>query len=173
MRKKWLILGFSLLVIINVSALATMGYHRWCRYRTECQYRKNRLEETTFYLQIGLSDDQVERMKVCRHAFLSKADRISLDLREKRIELADLLFASEPDSERIQIALTQINGMQAELQKGVIAYLLDGKRLLTQEQQERFFSIIRNRILLDTGHHLRNGLDPLENSCDIKCQEKK
>jgi Spy/CpxP family protein refolding chaperone len=171
MRKKWLILGFSLLVIINLSALATLGYHRWCRYRAECQYRRNRLEENTFYQQIAISEDQIKKMKVCRQSFLSRTDRISSGLREKRIELVDLLIAAEPDIERIHILLTHIDSLQAELQKGVISYLLEGKRLLTPEQQKEFFTIIKNRILLDTGHHLGNGLDPMETSCDVKCQE--
>lgn len=173
MRKKWIIFGISLLVIINLSALATMGYHRWCRYRVECRYRKIQLEEKTFYQQLSLSNDQIEKMKTCRQSFLTQADQINSVLHQKRSELVDLLITSEPDSERIHIVLNHIDSMQAELHKSVIYYLLKEKELLTPEQQEKFFSIIKERILQDGRHHQVNGLDPLENGCNVKCQEAK
>ena len=173
MRRKWITLGVSLLVIINLSALATMGFHRWCRYRAECRHRKSLMEEKSFYQQLALSDDQIEKMKSRRHAFLAQADRIGSLLHEKRIELVDLLMSPEPDSGNIHTLLAHIDSMQAELQRSLIHYLLKEKEMLTPEQQEKFFSIIKERILSDTDHHPANGLDPLEDNCKRNCLEAK
>lgn len=170
MKKKLIILGISLLVIINLSALATIGYHRWFRHGEKGHNEGRHSEESYLHQQLSLSKSQAEKMKTLRESFHLQSDKISSVLLERRTELVELLMASEPDSEKINDALREIDSMQSELQKQVIYYLLKEKEILTPEQQRKFFSIIKERLLRESSHHQTNGLDPMENSSNSNCQ---
>ncbi|MFH1941453.1 MAG: periplasmic heavy metal sensor [bacterium] len=170
MKKRFIIFGISLLFIINLSAVSTIGYHRWCRYRSECTYRESLTGETAFYEQLSLSEKQIETINPIRHAFLARADRMNSSLCEKRTELLDCLKSAEPDSQKINAVLGQIDSMQADLQKNVIHCLLKEKQILTTEQQQRLFSIIKERMLKCTTHQQTSEFNPfIEDQCENEC----
>ena len=171
MKRKLIILGISLLVVINLSALATIGYHRWFGHGEKGHHERRHSEESYLYQQLSLSKSQAEKIKSLRESFHLQTDKISSALLKSRTELVELLMASEPDSENINEALREIDSMQSELQKKVIYYLLKEKEILTPEQQQKFFSIIKERLLREACHHQTNGLDPMENSSNSNCQK--
>ena len=70
-------------------------------------------------------------------------------------------MASEPDRPKIAAVRSEIDSLQAELQKQVIDHLLTEKKILTEEQQQKFFSIIRERLIEEEGHHQTNGFIPM------------
>ena len=171
MKRKLIIFGISLLVIINLSSLATIGYHRCFRKGEECPKESKHPEESYLQQQLSLTKSQAEEMKTLRDSFYLQSNKISSDLLERRTELVELLMASEPDTEKINEALSEIDSKQAELQKKVINYLLEEKEILTQEQQQKFFSIIKERLLREASHHQANGLDPIEDNSNFNCQK--
>lgn len=167
MKRKLIILGILLLVVINLSALATIGYHRCFHNGGKCNHSENN------YLcqELSLSKPQVEKMETICNSFQFQADKTSSALLKKRIELVDHLTAVEPDSEKINVALKEIESMQSELQKQVIFYLLlKQKEILNPDQQQKFFSIIKERLLREAKHHQTNGLNPIENNCNSNHQ---
>lgn len=170
MKRKLIIFGISLLVIINLSSLATIGYHRCFRKGEECPKESKHPEESYLHQQLSLTKSQAEKMKTLRDSFYLQSTIISSDLLERRTELVELLMASEPDIEKINEALSEINSKQAELQKKVINYLLEEKEILSPEQQQEFFLIIKERLLHEACKHKTNGFGPTENNGRSTCQ---
>jgi Spy/CpxP family protein refolding chaperone len=65
----------------------------------------------------------------------------SLEVTRKK--LMDELSGDEPDRDKLDSLAEEIGSLQAELQKKMIGHLLEGKSLLTPEQQKKFFSLFR------------------------------
>jgi len=165
MKKVYLIIVMSLLLIINISALATLGYHRYFASKTTvpvcCQSGEDYL-----YQQLALSGSQIEQMKVIKSSFQVQAEGISRQLFPKRAELVELLKISTPDSLRISQLLQEIGVLQTELQQQVIQSVLKQKAILNAEQQERFFALLGQRLIYESRCQHANGLNSLEHNCN-------
>ena len=145
MKRKLVILGVILLVAINVSVLATIGY-RWkcpsegkiCDRHVPCEYLCE---------QLSLSDSQKQKMEIFRKTFDEKTDKIRKDLRHKRNELVELLKESYLDRQKIDSLIKEIAFAQMELEKEVIDHILQEKEILTPEQQKKFIDLIKRCLL--------------------------
>ena len=122
MKKKFLYIALGLLITINLTAFATLTYHRCCGDQSKCE----RMEEqgSFLYKELSLTDSQIEEIKIIRKDFHSYADSISLILNVKRSKLMDLMADANPDMDKINSQLNETNNIQASLQKYVIQYLL-------------------------------------------------
>jgi Spy/CpxP family protein refolding chaperone len=144
MKRKLIILGAILLIAINVSVLATIGYRWKCGQSGEmCQgcppgeYLRQ---------QLSLSDSQKQRMEALRKEFDEKSLKIRETLNYKRNELVELLSLSQTDSYKIDNLAKEIGMAQTELEKEVVNHLLQEKKILTPEQQKRFLDLIQKRL---------------------------
>ena len=140
MKKKLLIWVIGLLSIVNIAALATIGYHRLCYYK-ERHHEIRHTQRDFLHRELTLSDTQAEQIKILKESFHSNANPIRASLRTKREQLLQLLTAAESDRAKINIVQSEIDSLQAELQKLVIDHLLDERKILTIEQQSKFFSL--------------------------------
>lgn len=161
MKKKLITWGIILLTLVNISALGTIAYHRFS-HRGERHHENQHGRRDFLHRELALSDTQAEQMKVLKESFHSDANPIRTVLRTKREQLLQLLTAAESDRAKIGSVQSEIDSLQAELQKLVIDHLLDEKRILTPEQQSRFFSIIRERLMMEASHHEQNSLTPID-----------
>ncbi len=160
MKRKLLIWGIALLTVVNVAALATIGYHRLCSNRE--RHHENRHAQRDFlHRELALSDTQAEQMKLLKEKFQLNVNPIRTALRTNQEQLIELLTAAAPHRSKIDSVQKEIDSLQAELQKMVIDHLLGQKEILTPEQQFKFFSIIRERLLMEEAHHGQNGLAPI------------
>lgn len=153
MKKKMIIFGIILLVAINLSALVTMGYNKWCAHHgrgceveRRCELGLMYSPRCFLYRHLSLSESQVEEMELLGESFDQKVIPLRAELNEKREQLVKMLMESEPNREEINVKLSEIDSLQAELQKGVINHLLQVKGVLTPEQQENFSSLILERL---------------------------
>ena len=89
-----------------------------------------------------LTENQRARLQEIRRVFLPKVEAIRQDMRLKRAELAELLFAEPSDRIRIYAVAESIIGRQSELEHEVIEHILEEKELLTASQKQRFYEII-------------------------------
>ena len=89
-----------------------------------------------------LTEPQRVRLQEIRRVFLPKVEGIREDMRLKRTELAELLFAEPPERMRIYEVAETIIGRQSELEHGVIEHILEEKELLTPSQKRKFYEII-------------------------------
>ena len=60
-----------------------------------------------------------------------------------RRSLFALMGADFPDSKAIETTIAEINGVQEEIQKMVVAHMLQFKSLLDKAQQKKFFDLIQ------------------------------
>jgi Spy/CpxP family protein refolding chaperone len=108
--------------------------------------RKIRERKTNIkgYLDLipDLTGDQRAQLQEIRRVFFPKVEGIRQDMRLKRAELAELLFAEPTDRTRIYEVAENIAGRQSELEHEVIEHILEEKELLTPSQKQRFYEII-------------------------------
>lgn len=161
MKKKIFIWGIVLLTVVNVVALGTIAYHRF-GHVGECDHENKHDRRDFLHQELVLSDAQAEQMKVLKESFQSNTNPIRAALRIKREQLLQLLTAAKSDRAKIDSVQSEIDSLQAELQRLVIDHLLDEKKILTPEQQSRFFSIIRERLMMEESQHEQNGLVPID-----------
>jgi len=145
MKRKFIILGVILLIAINVSVLATVGYYWRCgRVNRSCG---GCAPGEYICLHLDLSDSQKQKMETFKKVFDEKTDTIREALSHKRNELVGLLSEPFPDRAKIDSLVNQIGTAQMELEKEVIEHLLQEKQILTSEQQKKFLDLIKGRLL--------------------------
>lgn len=159
MKKTWVIWILGILIAVNIAALVTIGYHRFCRYG-ERHHENRHAQQDFLHGELSLSDDQAEQMKRLKEALISNMKPIRAALRAKREQLVQLLMATEPDHSKIDVLVSEIDSLQSKLQKQVIDHLLQQKQILTDQQQEKFFSVIKDWLLEEESHHQENGFSP-------------
>lgn len=91
---------------------------------------------------IQLSNEQKQKVEEIRKEFLPKVEKVRKELRQKRLQLNDLLFASKPDMKAIDDKTGEIADLQTKLEKEVINHILQEKEILTLDQQKQFHEII-------------------------------
>lgn len=60
-----------------------------------------------------------------------------------RRSLFELMGADHPDSQAIQATIAEINGVQEDMQKLIVAHMLEFKSMLDKDQQQKFFDLIQ------------------------------
>ncbi len=140
MRKKLFILVAILLVGFGVSLFAVRYQFR----HTEKTHRHESGQSSCSFLHkhLSLAESQKSRIEVLHKPFRSKVDQLKTEFRQQKDELSDLLLEPNPTAESINAKLDEIAALQVELQKVVVAHLLEIKEILTPEQQKRFFAMI-------------------------------
>ncbi|MCI0512429.1 periplasmic heavy metal sensor [candidate division KSB1 bacterium] len=177
-RKLWL-LGLILLTIINLAALGTWIYHRYHR-QTRPDYHAHRATPTVLFCrELNLSAEQMEKVQQLRRTFHQSVGPASQTLLNKRLALIDQLILDHPDTSQINQLIQEIADSQIKLQHQVARYITQEKQILKPEQQQRFFEILKARLLREARYHGAQDLNlmPLNcrNQCDSsqKCTEPK
>jgi Spy/CpxP family protein refolding chaperone len=93
---------------------------------------------------IKLSEGQRQQVENIRRDFLPRVAGIRQALRQRRLELNDLLFAEPPDMQAIEGKSRDISKLQAQLEREVIEHIIQEKELLTPEQRMQFYEVIRS-----------------------------
>lgn len=92
---------------------------------------------------IKLTEGQKQQVEEIRKDFLPRVAGIRQALRQKRLELNELLFAEPPDMQAIEDKSRDISKLQAQLEKEVIEHIIEEKQLLTPEQRRQFYKVIQ------------------------------
>jgi Spy/CpxP family protein refolding chaperone len=115
------LLGFvSGLVFVAITAAAAYFYLKRSR---------NRRANIRGYLDVipDLTEQQRALVQEIRRVFLPKVEGIRQNLRSNRAELANLLFDQPADRAAIHAAAEKIIHHQSELEREVIAHILEEK----------------------------------------------
>jgi Spy/CpxP family protein refolding chaperone len=141
-RSKILIGIILILLVINVSALATFLYNNYSKQR-----RFNEIRKTQEQVQISgvhrymreelkLTDDQFKQFnEIGRSNFINSRD-IAFKLDEKRIEFIDELTKDNPDDEKLNSLAREIGDLHYELKMNTIKHYFEFKELCNPEQQK-------------------------------------
>ena len=60
-----------------------------------------------------------------------------------RKSLFELMDVEHPDNKAIEATITEINGVQKDMQKLIVAHMLEFKSILDNNQQKKFFDLIQ------------------------------
>jgi len=143
MRSKWLTVVLVLSLAINAGVLATMGYS---------YYRSTSLKslvpcpmspgDSHLYQSLGLSNLQLSKMEPLAQKFHERLGELGTLMEEKRENLTNLL-QKDNDPEGIENLRKEMAGIQDEIQKEVIVHIMESKKILDPNQQQRFFDLMR------------------------------
>ena len=95
--------------------------------------------------RLGTTEEQWREIGPRLEAFHGASAEICREIDRLRLELIDVVAAPEPDMEAIWAKQEQIREGQRLMQELVIGHLLEEKKVLTTEQQEQLFDMMRAR----------------------------
>ncbi|MBN1223914.1 MAG: periplasmic heavy metal sensor [Candidatus Aminicenantes bacterium] len=146
MKKRFFVMAFVPLFVINVAALATLSYNRW--FSSKSMAASERTSDTWGELQeqMLLRPEQMKEMQDTRLSFERDIASLRQQMREKRNSLVDETRKASPNLNRIDRIIEELNGLQALVQKKTIRNLLKDKEVLTPQQEKRYFSLFENHV---------------------------
>ena len=142
-KKNLLVLFLILLTIVNVAALATIAYHRFHAKRPFRPAGRPDGHMQFLKQELGLSEEQASDFESHMQRFRMETEPIHDSIRIMRTELMSELTKQEPDAGRLDQLAEEIGALEVDLKKKSITHMLEGKKLLTPEQQKKFFSHFR------------------------------
>jgi hypothetical protein len=144
MKGKLLIVVLTLSLVVNASAVATIGYHYWRNacFTPSAPCPLNQ-EDHYLYQDLGLSPGQLAKMAPLARSFHGRLNELEVGIEAKRNLLIDCLGEKEIDLPRTEAIRKEIAGYQDEVQKEVIAHIAASKKIMTPDQQKRFIELLR------------------------------
>jgi Spy/CpxP family protein refolding chaperone len=101
--------------------------------------------------QLNVSAEQWKEIEPRLRAFRASADEICRQITELRSGIIEQLAASNPDLDTIRAKQAEILAAQRKMQGLVINQLMSEKKVLTAEQQQRLFEMLRSGTATDRG----------------------
>ncbi len=143
MRGKAFIFIFVLSLAINASILGTVAY----RYYRDASLAKEAPcplspAHQHLYQQLGLSAPQLAKMEPLAQKFHERLGQLESAMKGKNERLVELLGQREVDPVQVEGLRKEIAGIQDEIQKEVIAHILDSKKIFDAKQQNQFFDLM-------------------------------
>ena len=147
MKGKSLIFVLILSLAINASILGTMGYH----YYRDASSAKDAPcplspAHQHLYQQLGLSTPQLAEMEPLAQKFHERLGKLGIAMKGKNERLVELLGQKEVDPVQVEGLRKEIAGIQDEIQKEVIAHILESKKILDAKQQKQFFALMSESV---------------------------
>ena len=143
MRSKWLVLILILSLAINAGVLVSMGYHYYVNASTPssapCPMSPG---DSHLYQSLGLSKVQLSKMEPLAKKFHARLAELGTHMEEKKETLTNLL-QKDSDPASIENLRKEMAGIQDEIQKEVIIHIMESKKILDPNQQQRFFDLMR------------------------------
>ncbi|MDA8104820.1 MAG: periplasmic heavy metal sensor [Nitrospiraceae bacterium] len=140
-------LKFLLLIslILNISFLGAAGfqYYKKTTYWTSPFGYKMKKDHFLFE-ELSLRPDQMNTMREIATKFRTGIDEKRQAIATKRKELITLMRQDNPDRNAIAAVVSEISGMQEEMQRTIAMHMLDMKAGLDKEQQKKFLDLIEN-----------------------------
>ena len=147
MRPKWLVLILILSLAINAGVLVSMGYHYYVNASTPssapCPMSPG---DSHLYQSLGLSKVQLSKMEPLAQRFHARLAELGT-LMERKKETLTVLLQKDSDPASIENLRKEMAGVQDEIQKEVIVHIMESKKILDPNQQQRFFDLMRQSML--------------------------
>jgi len=84
-----------------------------------------------------LSKEQMQKLEALHEGFLKETISVRNDLALKEVELRTLWLQTNPDEGKILAKEKEINAVRAQIQEKGTKFLLEGRKVLTPEQQAK------------------------------------
>jgi Spy/CpxP family protein refolding chaperone len=147
MRGKSLIFVLVLSLAINASILGTMGF-RYYRDASSAKEAPCPLSPSHqhLYQQLGLSTRQLAQMEPLAQKFHERLGQFETAMKGKSGRFVEILGQKEVDPGQVEGLRREIAGIQDEIQKEVIAHILESKKILDAKQQRQFFALMSQSV---------------------------
>lgn len=134
---------FLVSLALNLSVLVTVGYlhHRQTGYWVS-PFGVKMAKGHFIFEDLSLSPGQMAAMKARALLFRAEIDRGRQTVARKRREIITLMRAEPPNLAAINTVLGEINTSQGEMQRKIVAHMLEEKARLGGEQQKKFLDLI-------------------------------
>jgi len=142
-KNKLAFLFLVLLTIVNVSALVTIGYHRLHFERHFPPVSPHESPESFIRHELNLNEKQAKEFESQAKRFREEIDPIRDSLEAKKSNLMNEIMSENPNQDKLSQLSEEIGALHTELEKRTSVHLLEGKSLLTPEQQKKFFSLFK------------------------------
>jgi len=140
------LLKFILVVslALNMSILGTAGYlyYKQSGYWTIPFGKK--INKEFLFKELSLRPEQLKEMRSRAIPFRAEIDEKRNEITQKRKELISLMRMDNPDAKNINAVISEINGMQGEMQRKIAVHILEEKALFDKVQQKKFLDLIEN-----------------------------
>ena len=140
-------LKFLLLVsvILNISFLGAAGYQYYKKSTYWTSPFGYKIQKGHFlFEELSLRPDQMKAMRETATKFRAVIDEKRQAVASKRKELITMMRQDNPDRNAIAAVVSEISGMQEEMQRMIAMHMLDMKAGLDKEQQNKFLDLIDN-----------------------------
>ena len=97
------------------------------------------------YRQLGVTPEQWRKIEPGLKAFQERCREECLGIDRSKEALIDLVAAPGPDLEAIRAKQKEILAGHEKMQASLVDHLLEGKMVLSGEQQKRLFEMMRGR----------------------------
>jgi Spy/CpxP family protein refolding chaperone len=137
-RLKPLLVFLSLALNVSVFFVWFMCHHSQgaaCPTTENSSYRLHK--------EIGVNDDQWRQIEPKMNDFRKGSQTLCHDVEQQRLQLIDLILASETNTAAIRAKQEEILTSQRKMQELVLSQLLFEKQVLTQEQQQKLFKMLK------------------------------
>ncbi|MBN2349389.1 MAG: periplasmic heavy metal sensor [Bacteroidales bacterium] len=140
-KKRLIILGIVLLVVLNLSSLATILYHNRVG---KVAVTLNQDDEILYnnlnhFLQkeLSLTDEQFLSVENLRREHFIRTKEIIVQLNDKRDEMLVEFRKEKPNHRKLNNLAGEIGNLHRDLKIEAIDHFLNLKKLCTPEQQEK------------------------------------
>jgi len=157
MKNRWISMLLVLSLAMNTAVLAVAGYNYYGSSRPTTAAGHSHDMEHHFYAVLGLSPTQLEKMTPMADSFHDRLKNFHSEMVEKKGTLINLLGGEDESSTRIEALRMEMAAIQDDIQKTVIAHVLDVKEILDAGQQERFFDLLHRSMTQEQGMFVRTG----------------
>lgn len=171
MSKKTLTWLFVFSVIINISALATIGYHRWFESKRP-RFERGRVDHQEFLVrELNLTEQQSEQIKKLRSDLWQQIKPLRNQLDEERRIFFQMQNQDSVDIEKLYQSIDRISELQRQMQRITAENMLAHQSILTPEQRKKFVSLMANRMKMveSRRRHPPRSID--RNSIEDQCKE--
>jgi Spy/CpxP family protein refolding chaperone len=140
-------IALFLSLAVNAGVLATTGYYY---YRTTsptpsapCPMSPG---DSHLYESLGLSKVQLSKMEPVAQKFHGRLAELAALMEGKREALLNLI-ENDSNPESTEHLRKEMAGIQDEIQKEVITHIMESKKILDPDQQQRFFDLMRHSMI--------------------------
>lgn len=140
-------LKFLLIVslILNISFLGAAGYQYYKKSTYWTSPFGYKMKKGHFlFEELSLKPEQMKAMREDASKFRAIIDEKRRAIASKRKELITLMRQDNSDRNAIAAVVSEISGMQEEMQRMIAMHMLDVKAGLDKDQQKKFLDLVDN-----------------------------
>ena len=158
MKNRWIVMILVLSLAMNAAVLAVVGY-KYYSNRSQPITTVGHLSERDhhFYEVLKLTSAQLAKMNPMAAAFHERLKYFHSDMEKKKDAMISLLRGEDVAPTRIEALRMEMATIQDNIQKTVIAHMLDVKGILNSSQREQFFDLLRRNMIQEHGKFVRAG----------------